>query len=279
MTSCITDLNKKENMEPMEPIINKMLNTDNQAGKPDRKKRWPSIGTWLMLCLLGLMISVVNSACQKDDYFDNTGVLDPNYNGSSLDYLKEKGYQFDSLVKIIHLAGLDNVLENEQVTFFAPGDSSIKLAVETLNANLRIFGKDTVSDLSQIAPEVWRKELAMYIFEGENKVVDYPQLDLDALPSFHGQAYTCYDSVRIMNIGAVYDDAAGVKYAGYRHLVLSYIPSYSAPLVNWINAPVASSDIITTNGVIHALRYTSHIFGFDVFKFVTDAQNSVSPRE
>jgi hypothetical protein len=222
-------------------------------------------------------IGVSVTSCQKEDYFKNTGVLNPGYDGSSLDYLKAKGYQFDSLVKIIHLAGLDDVLRQDQITFFAPGDSSIQLSVEFLNSALKVYGKDTVSDLAQIAPEVWRETLSMYIFEGAHKVEDYPQLDLNSLPSFHGQAYTCYDSVRIMNIGAVYDDAAGVKYAGYRHLVLSYIPSYSAPLVNWIDAYVASSDIVTKNGVIHALRYTSHLFGFDVFKFVTDAENKVSP--
>jgi hypothetical protein len=216
-------------------------------------------------------------SCQKESYFNNTGVLEPNYNGTSLDYLKEKGYQFDSLVKIIHLAGLDDVFENKDVTFFAPGDSSITLAVQFLNVVLKTYGKDTVSDLSQIAPSVWRQNLDMYIFNGTQKVENYPQLDLSSLPSFHGQAYTCYDSLRIMNIGAVYDDASGVKYAGYRHLVLSYIPSYSAPLVNWINAFVASSDIKTKNGVIHALRYTTHIFGFDVYKFVSDAENKVSP--
>lgn len=242
------------------------------------------IGKWnkgFMAVKLPLMAALASMllvfSCQKEDYFHDTGVLEPVYSGSSPDYLKEKGYQFDSLVKIIHLAGLDGVLESEQVTFFAPGDSSIKQAVRFLNDDLKTYGKDTVADLAQIDPLVWRETLAMYLFDGVNKVEDYPQLDLQALPSFHGQAYTCYDSVRIMNIGAVYDNAGGVKYAGYRHLVLSFIPSYSAPLVNWFNAYVASSDIVTSNGVIHALRYTSHIFGFDVNRFVEAARNNVSP--
>jgi len=232
-------------------------------------------GNWLLFLLI-VSVGLTALSCQKEDYFKNTGVIAPTYNGSSLEYLKEKGYQFDSLVKIIHLAGLDDVIDSKQVTFFAPGDSSITLAVQFLNTYLKTYGKDTVSDLAQISPGVWRETLDMYIFPGKQKVEDYPQLDLQSLPSFHGQAYMSYDSARIMNIGAIYDDAAGVKYAGYRHLVLSYIPSYSAPLVNWINANVASSDIVTDNGVIHALRYTSHIFGFDVFKFVSDAQNKVS---
>lgn len=238
-------------------------------------RKWIKINVNKLLLACCLIMGV--TACQKEDYFKNTGVLNPVYKGSSLDYLKEKGYQFDSLVKIVHLAGLDEVLDKGNVTFFAPGDSSIQQSIGFLNLELKTFGKDTVSDLSQVAPEVWRQTLSMYIFDGVHKVQDYPQLDLSSLPSFHGQAYTCYDSVRIMNIGAVYDDAAGVKYAGYRHLVLSYIPSYSAPLVNWIDAPVASSDIVTDNGVIHALRYTSHVFGFDVNKFISDAENNVAP--
>lgn len=251
------------------PKINKIL--DMYKRVTENIRTLLSMGCFLLLIMAGV------TACQKESYFKNTGVLHPDYNGSTLDYLKEKGYQFDSLVKVIHLAGLDQVLENEEVTFFAPGDSSIKKSIEYLNIRLRTYGKDTVADLSQIDGSVWRQTLAMYIFDGVHKVEDYPQLDLSSLPSFHGQAYTCYDSVRIMNIGAVYDDAGGVKYAGYRHLVLSYIPSYSAPLVNWIDAPVASSDIVTTNGVLHALRYTAHDFGFSLIRFSADAENKIKP--
>ncbi|MGF7232969.1 hypothetical protein [Arachidicoccus sp.] len=237
-------------------------------------------------------------SCKKDtSYYKDSGTINPVYNGNSLDYLKAKGYQFDSLVKIIHLAGLDDVIAHGAYTFFAPADSSIALSVQVLNANLKMTGKDTVSDLSQIDSSVWRQTLSMYIFDSVRKVVDYPQLDFNAIPSFHGQAYTCYGGVRIMNIGAIYDDAAGVKYAGYRHLVLSYIPSYSAPLINWINANVASSDILTSNGVIQALRYVgekgvivvggsvitstnSVYFGFDPYVFYLNVINTgIAPRE
>lgn len=231
------------------------------------------------LALLGVLVILTIFSCQKETYYKDTGTLDPVYSGSSLDYLKEKGYQFDSLVKVIHLAGLDDVIDKSSCTFFAPADSSINLAIGFLNNDLKIYGRDTVSDLAQISPVVWRETLSMYIFDSVKKVVDYPQLDFLTLPSFHGQAYTCYGGERIMNIGAVYDDASGVKYAGYRHLVLSYIPSYSAPLVNWLNAYVASSDITTHNGIIHAIRYTSHIFGFDPFNFLSSAEkNGIAPR-
>lgn len=200
-------------------------------------------------------------SCRKDSYYKDYGVIDDTYSGSMLDYLKgHKYHQFDSLVKIINLAGLDTVIQSGNYTFFAPGDSAIKLSVALLNTTLKSTGKDTVSDLDQISRATWRDMLSMYIFPGLKKVADYPQVDMSALPSFHGQAYTSFENARIMNIGAIYEDASGVQYAGYRHLVLSYIPSYSAPLVNWINNYIASSDIVTSNGIIHSLQYSNQIY-------------------
>lgn len=213
------------------------------------------------ICLvIGMMIFV---SCSKTSYYKDSGTITPVYSGSSLDFLKSKGYQFDSLVKIIHLAGLDDVIANGKYTFFAPGDSAIKLTIQTLNYTLKYNGKDTVSDLSQISSKTWRETLSMYIFDGINLVNDYPQLELNGFSaslSFPGQAYTSFEGARIMNIGCIYEDASGVKYAGYRHLVLSYIPSYSAPLVNLISNAIATSNIVTSNGVIHALQFTTHVY-------------------
>lgn len=239
------------------------------------------------ILLIGVWVGLF-SACSKNAYYEDTGTINPTYSGSSLDYLKAKGFQFDSLVKIIHLAGLDEVLEKGQVTFFAPADSAINFTISLLNSFLKDEGRDTVSDLKQIHPKTWRETLSMYIFDSVRKVKDYPQLDMEARTSFHGQAYNSFENARIMNIGAIYETAAGVKYAGYRHLVISYIPSYSAPLVNWYNNAVASSDIVTRNGVIHALQYSERKppndkpyyytawapFGFNIYKFIQNAINN-----
>jgi len=221
--------------------------------------------------ILAISLSVcLFSACSKKDYFVDTGLHDPNYNGTILQYLNAKPMLFDSLVRVINVAGMNDVFAKENITFFAPASSCIHRAIKNLNANLRSNGKDTVSKLEQIKPEVWKETLAQYIFKGSYRLKDIPQIDTAALNAFPGQGYTSYGG-RSMNLGVFYNDASGVKYVGYRQLILSFIPDFSNPKVGLINTPVATSDIQPTNGVLHVLRYQGHSFGFESSRFITAA--------
>ncbi len=227
-----------------------------------------------------VLLFITFTSCNKKDSFIDTGVHTAKYDGSILDYLKEKRGQFDSIVKIIQIAGMENVFDNEEITFFAPADSSVNNSIEQLNMLLQIWGLKEVKRLEQIKPEVWAKFLSRYVFKGKKAMNDYPQIDIGNLSAFPGQVYTSY-SGQIMNIGVVYDDAGTadgvqVKYAGYRHLLISYIPSISTPLDyrSWYSANVASVNIAPRNGYIHALRYSYHYFGFSPFDFFNEAMKA-----
>jgi hypothetical protein len=96
---------------------------------------------------------------------------------------------------------------------------------------------------------------------------DYPQRDTLSYIAYPGQNYTSYGG-RIMNVGAIFSDAGGVSYAGYRQLFLAYIPDLSNPQVALQNNPVATSDIQTTNGVLHVLTKIKHNLGFNTDTFI-----------
>ncbi|RZL50902.1 MAG: hypothetical protein EOP00_02020 [Pedobacter sp.] len=241
----------------------------------------------IKLALLILIGFTLFTSCKRDEYFLDTGKADPNFNGTILAYLKSKPAYFDTLVRVINIAGMNDVFEKEQITFFAPTSSTIYKTVKDLNADLRRNGRDTVSKLEQIKPATWKEALSMYIFKGVNRLKDYPQLDTIAFASFPGQGYTSYAG-RTMNIGVLFNDAVTardadgkpitfVKYAGYRQLYLSYIPDFSNPTVNLLNIPVASSDIAPTNGIVHVLAQqvfegttlvNKHKFGFNTRTFI-----------
>lgn len=233
-------------------------------------KLFPYIKT--RLPLLVFVLAAAMTGCQKKDYFTDTGKHDPNFNGSVLQYLKSKPGMFDSVVRVIHLAGMDDVFEKEEITFFAPADSSIRATMRDLNNALAILGQREVKSLSQIKPEVWRAQLSRYLFKGKKSMNDFPQLDPANVSAYPGRIYSSYNG-EIMNIGVVYNDAGGVKYAGYRQLVLSYIPSQSTPLdyQSWYPAYVASVNIAPTNGYVHALRFANHEFGFRASQFIENA--------
>jgi hypothetical protein len=126
--------------------------------------------------------------------------------------------------------------------------------------------------------------LSRYIFKHKKSLTGYPQVDFQNIPVYPGQPYVSY-SGDIMNVGVNYADAGGVQYAGNRTLYLSFIASLSSPTTSWINAPVATSNIVTNNGYVHVLRYASsltltsgavldlsnHFFGFNPILFYNDA--------
>lgn len=212
--------------------------------------------------------------CKKDHYID-TGLTNPKFNGSIMQYLESKPLHFDTLVQVIKLAGMEDVFKKENITFFAPPDPSIGATVKLLNTYLYNSGRDTIKTLAEVKPKVWKEVLSMYIFKGANRLKDYRQVDTLALDTYSGQGYTSYND-RPLNIGVIFNDAVNgpaenrvtIKYAGYRQLMISYIPDLSKPKSFWINAPVASSDINPDNGIVHALRFTNHFFGFSPFNFI-----------
>ncbi len=226
-----------------------------------------------LTCIAAPVLLLVS--CSKDKYFEDSGTVNGTYPGNVLQYLESKPQYFDSLKKVIRLAGMENIFATEPITFFAPADSSIKSSIVELNRQLSLQGKPNVYKLEQIKPEVWRSQLARYVFKGKKSMNDYPQLDPGNIAAYPGQVYASYDGA-IMNVGVIYNDAGGVKYAGYRQLTLSYIPSASAPrdYLSWYGTTVASVNIAPTNGYVHALRYSNHYFGFEVNQFI---ENGIEP--
>ncbi|MCX2473760.1 fasciclin domain-containing protein [Pedobacter sp. MC2016-05] len=218
---------------------------------------------------IAVVLITTLTSCKK--YYFDTGIHDPKYIGTTLQYLQEKKPLFDTTLTVIKLAEMESVLSNpnDPYTFFAPMSGSIRNAIYRLNRSLETSGKDTVSQLSQIDKSVWRNNLSLYIFKGANLLKDYPQRDTISFQAFPGQGYNSYSN-RVMNIGVIFNDAGGVTYAGYRQLFLAYIPDLSNPQVALANAPVATSDIQTNTGVIHVLRKNKHNFGFNTTRFIDE---------
>jgi uncharacterized surface protein with fasciclin (FAS1) repeats len=233
-----------------------------------------------------LIVAGLFASCQKESYFKDSGVHNPKYAGSILSYLKSKPAYFDTLNRVIKIAGMETYFDQgNDITFFAPTSSAIYKSIKGLNRYLQSNGRDTVSKLEQIKPEAWKNLLSLYVFEGTNHLKDYPQIDTLNMAAYPGQGYTSLNG-RTMNIGVLYNDASSggstVKYAGYRQLYLAYIPNYTDPRVGLKYAPVATSDIAPKNGIIHVLVQdanfggvwkSKHNFGFETSIFINTVQS------
>ncbi|WP_312185064.1 fasciclin domain-containing protein [Sphingobacterium sp.] len=234
---------------------------------------------------LVLMAVSLFSACKKEDYID-TGIHEAKFNGTIWNYLESRPDLFDTLMVALKVAKLDDVLKNDDVTFFAPPDPCILKSVWILNQQLFRSGQDSITKLEQVRPEVWRKYLSRYIFKGKYVAKDYRQIDTLNLAAFSGGVYKNIAGDD-MNIGVLYNDVISknessggtqvIKYAGYRQLYLNFPYTFSVPeelqdfLVPYITAPVATSDIQPTNGVLHVLQFSKHSFGFQSYSFANEA--------
>jgi hypothetical protein len=218
---------------------------------------------------IGIAGALLITGCQNKDYFVDGGTHSPYYDGTIMDYLRSRPDIFTKLVEIIELTGMEEVIDSENITFFAPPDPAIDNSIRKLNERLYTYmGRDRITTMDQVNASVWREFLSMYIVEERYLLKDIPQLDTTALNSFPGQAYITYGK-RPMNLGVVYHDYGKIKYAGHRQLLISYVDDFINARL--INAYVATSDIQPTNGVLHVIRYGGHHFGFDIQQFIDKA--------
>jgi len=221
------------------------------------------------------------TACNKDDYYRDSGTHDPAFSGSTMEYLDAKAKRpidlFDTLVQVIRYAGMEDVFRNEQVTFFAVPDPSINRSLDQLNTFLYLSGQDTIKSFRAVKPEVWKYFLSQYVIRGDYGLIDFPQVDTLALFAFPGQLYETYNAEEPLNVGVVYhhlendgpdNSKITIPYKGPRQILISHIPDFAEPKKNWINNFIASSNIKTDNGRVHVINYNRHSFGFESIKFI-----------
>ena len=201
------------------------------------------------LVIAVITIPIFMSNCTNDSYLIDGGKSNPYYDGTIMEFLQSrspkddpKNDYFSDLIEIIRLANMEEVFEEENVTMWYQ------------------MGNDSIKNLKQIKPSVWREYLSMYILKDKYTLKDIPQIDTTAIAAYPGQTFITYGGLP-MNVGVVYGDANGVKYVGPRQILYSYI--YDITVSDLKNAYVATSDIQPKNGVVHVLRMTDHDFGFD----------------
>jgi hypothetical protein len=214
-------------------------------------------GIWVAF----LAMTALFSSCQKDYYYDS-GLQNGVYNESSLEVLEAQPFFFDSLVQVIHLAAMDDLMNDSSITFFAPTDHSIYKAMSFLNAEMHNKFEDSLR-LEDVPAEVWRKFLTRYIFRGKYMLKDITRRDASQLNVYPGMNLESWDGY-IMNLGVLFSDYEGTKDVGPRQITITDIGDLADPVK--ITANVATSDMQTRNGIVHVLD-DSHDFGFSVFAF------------
>ncbi|WP_188315826.1 fasciclin domain-containing protein [Chitinophaga agrisoli] len=222
---------------------------------------------WPVAAMLLLVILLFN-ACKKDYYVDG-GIADPHYNGSIYDYLKGNPYWFDTVTYIIERAGMKEMLQNDDVTFFSPTDDAVKVVMDELNEYRYFNVKDSVH-LEDIDPKVWKYFLSMYVLKGKYLAKQFARVDPVNIYAYPGINYVM-DNGYVLNIGLVYENYNNVEAVGPRTIRLTDITYDPQNFQNNPNIKIATSDIQPKNGVLHVLN-NSHALGFRVGSFILTAE-------
>ncbi len=224
-------------------------------------KLWPVAGMLLLVILLF-------NACKKDYYVDG-GVADPRYDGSIYDYLKNNPYWFDTVTYIIDRAGMKEMLQNDEVTFFSPTDDAVKVVMDELNEYRYYNVKDSVH-LEDIDPQVWKYFLSMYVLKGKYLAKQFARVDPVNIYAYPGINYVMENGY-VLNIGLIYQNYNNVEAVGPRIIRLTDITYDPQNFQNNPSIQVSTSDIQPRNGVLHVLN-NSHALGFRIGTFILTAE-------
>jgi hypothetical protein len=196
------------------------------------------------------------SGCSRD-YFTDGGTLPVDKSTilgvTTMDYLKSHREMFDTLTTLIRLSGLESAVNAKGTTFLAPRDYSIHNYFnlifpdpEKRPATLDAIPQDEMTKITEI--------LRNYIIPNEEIV-------RDKLASTYSYATTYGGKKARFNI--VQEDYLGNVKKGAKYIIFSLNVSAPGEKEIYQSVQVATSDLRSTNGVVHVLSSDTHIFGFN----------------
>ncbi|MFT3701736.1 MAG: fasciclin domain-containing protein [Agriterribacter sp.] len=198
---------------------------------------------------------VVTSGCSKSYYADG-GTLNldetTKLGMSTMDYLKSRPEVFDTLTTLITMAGLEEAVNANGSTFFAPKNYSIfnyfKLMYPDPEKRPKSF-----SDLTEEEMERITQILKNYIIPGKQII----RSELTTAYSYD----TTYSGTRA-RFNIIQDDYLGNVNMGAKYVIFSLNKGTGGTEI-YQSVEVETADLQATNGIVHVLAADSHIFGFN----------------
>lgn len=200
---------------------------------------------------LGLVLLIILLPSCQEEYFLDGGIAEGKLNMTTYDFIQSRPDMFEKLLWIIDDSNLQEEINREGNTFFPPKDQSI---VDYLEANQ--LESVQLEKLPQEEKDKLGEYLKKYIFplkimrkDMTGDMKEYIALSDDA-----------------MSIGLQIEPYKEIPGFGPSTVILSGDRQMLLPggviATFTFNAFVATSDLETSNGAVHVLRETGHIFGF-----------------
>jgi hypothetical protein len=192
-------------------------------------------------------------ACSNNDYLIDGGIANSNVGMTTYDFLKSHK-QLDTLALLINRAKMVDLVNAKSTTLFACNNLSIRNYVNTILAEKRKIDPTAKFTINDIPEAQLKLMLGGYIFD---QVLDRSKLVKT------GKIYKTYSGEeRLLSLEPTeaYKDQLD-KFPEYVYYTFKVGTSWDPTdkIVDDKKTMVRTSDIISTNGVIHVLQ-GNHIF-------------------
>ena len=206
-----------------------------------------------------IVILILLSVCWaygcSSDYYTDGGVLDNNVGVlgvSTMDYLENNSATFDTLTTLIKLCGLEDAVNAEGSTFLAPRDYSIHNYFDLVFSELDEWPA-TLSDIPEDNMEKISEILKNYIIPDKEIVRDSLSTSYSYVTTYGG---------RKARFNLIQEDYLENVDKGAKYIVFSLNVSDDEE-EQYQSVQVVTSDLQSTNGIVHILDSSTHIFGFN----------------
>ena len=207
-----------------------------------------------------IIVAVAFFACSNDDYLIDGGVSDPNVGTSTLAFLKSHP-QLDTFAILIERAGLADEIDGE-TTVFVANNVSVDNYVKEVLAELRKTDPSASFTIDDIPVDTLQKYMGSYIFSG--KITRSDMLK-------EGKIYTALNGEeRRISLEPVLSGEIG--YGNNLSIAPEYVfftYKYGDSWDPWDSTSddtkiiVRTSNLISTNGVIHVLQGDHTLFDYE----------------
>lgn len=192
-------------------------------------------------------------SCSNEDYLVDGGIADPNVRMTTYDFLKSNK-QLDTLALLIDKAKMIDVVNAKSTTLFAPNNASIKNYVNAILTQMRKIDPTATFTINDIPEAELKVMLGNYIFD--------QTLDRSKLVKV-GKVYTTHSGEeRLLSLEPVEEYTGQLdNFPEYVYYTFKVGTDWDATddIVDDKKTVVRTSNLISTNGVIHVLQ-GNHIF-------------------
>lgn len=198
--------------------------------------------------LLSIILLVVTFAGCSDDYFHDTGKANGKHDCTIWEYMKNDGNNWDSTILVIQRAGLKDLFdgtdnENHEITFFGPTNMSImQFLYKTVNDDDEMV----YNCVNDIPVETCKRFILSHVIKGKHESTSFDFENKGTLTGGSEIKNLAGNDLRIyrakgeyMGIPDIGPEALYVHSLTFGHIVL-----------------IGSSNIETTNGIVHSLATT-----------------------